>query len=319
MACPDGGEVMSTLRQAARDYLRLRRSLGFELKVPGRMVEQFAAHLDALGVTHVSIDLALAWATAPAGAAPYYHWLRLNAVRGFARYLHGIDVAHQVPPADVLPREYHRRTPYLLSAAGIAALTDAAGQLRPALHAATYQALIGLMAVGGTRPREAISLDTSDVRLPGGVVTVHGKYGKTREILLHPSTTEVLAGYAQLVKHNFPHRDGTSFFVSVIGTPLNQRRVGYIFARLAQQAGLHPRSPHCRATPMSLRHSFAVNTLISWYQAGVDVDTHLPLLSTWLGHVYPADTYWYLSAAPELLALAADRMTRLYNTPKEQP
>jgi len=267
MACPEGGKVMTTLRQAARDYLRLRRSLGFALEVPGRMVEQFAGYLDTLGATHVTIGLAVAWATAPAGAAPYYHWLRLNAVRGFARYLHGIDAAHQVPPADVLPRDYHRRTPYLLSADGIAGLIDAAGQLRPALHAATYQALIGLLATGGTRPKEAISLDISDVRLPAGVVTVHGKYGKTREILLHSSTIEVLTGYTQLVKRSFRHRDGTSFFVSVIGTPLNQRRVNYVFARLAEQAGLHPRSRHCRVTPMSLRHSFAVNTLIDFLSA----------------------------------------------------
>lgn len=310
---------MSTLRQAAQDYLGLRRSLGFALGVPGRMVEQFAGHLDSLGATHVTTDLAVAWATAPAEAAPYYHWLRLNAVRGFARYLHGIDAAHQIPPANVLPRNYHRRTPHLLSTADVAALAGAAAALKPPLHAATYQTLIGLLAIGGTRPKEAISLDISDVRLPDGVITVHGKYGKTREILLHPSTIEVLTRYAQLVKHSFRHRDGTSFFVSTIGTPLNQRRVNYVFTRLAQQAGLHPRSQHCRVTPMSLRHSFAVNTLITWYQAGVDVDAHLPLLSTWLGHVYPADTYWYLSAAPELLALAAERMTHLYNTPKDKP
>jgi len=118
------------------------------------------------------------------------------------------------------------------------------------------------------------------VPLSAGVVTVDGKHGKTREILLHPSTIEVLTGYAQLVKRSFPHRDGTSFFVSAIGTPLNQRRVNYVFTRLAQQAGLHPRSQRCRVTPMSLRHSFAVNTLTGWYQAGVDVDAHLPLLST---------------------------------------
>ena len=310
---------MSTLHNRAQDYLALRRSLGFKLDVPGRMVEQFASHLDDLGATHVTTGLAVAWATAPAQAASYYHWLRLNAVRGFARYLHGIDAAHQVPPADVPPRAYHRRTPYLLSASGIASLTGAAAALKPALHAATYQVLIGLLAVGGMRPKEAISLDISDVHLPAGTVTLHGKYGKAREILLHPSAIEELAGYAELVKHHFPRRDGTSFFVSAIGTPLNQRRVNYVFTRLARQAGLHPRSPRCRATPMSLRHSFAVNTLITWYQDGVDVDAHLPLLSTWLGHVYPADTYWYLSAAPELLALAAERMARLYDTPKEQP
>jgi integrase/recombinase XerD len=228
----------------------------------------------------------------------------LNAVRGFAGYLHGIDPVHQVPPAGLLPRENHRPSPYLLSAGDIAGLIDAAGTLRPALHAATYQTLIGVLAVAGLRPSEALTLDLTDVDLHNGVLTVHGKYGKTREILLHPSTVSELAGYAQLRDRMFPHRTDVSFFVSVLGTRLNLRRVHYVFTRLTARAGLLPRSGRCKAVPMSLRHSFAVATLVTWYQDGVDVDARMPLLSTWLGHVDPADTYWYISA-PELLALAA--------------
>jgi len=178
---------MSGLRQAAEDYLALRRSLGFELVTPGRQVRQFAAYLDSVGAAHVTADLAVAWATGPAGAAPYYHWLRLSAVRGFAGYLHGLDPAHQVPPAGLLPRAYHRPAPYLLSAGDIAALIAATATLRPALHAATYRTLIGLLAVAGLRPREALTLGISDVDLQAGVMTVHGKYGKAREILLHPA------------------------------------------------------------------------------------------------------------------------------------
>ena len=184
---------MSGLRQAAEDYLALRRSLGFALVTPGRQVRQFAAYLDCVGAAHVTADLAVAWATLPPGAAPYYHWLRLSAVRGFAGYLHGLDPAHQVPPADLMPRRYHRSAPYLLSAGDIAALIAAAAALRPALHAATYRTLIGLLAVAGLRPREALTLGISDVDLQAGVMTVHGKYGKTREILLHPSTVAELA------------------------------------------------------------------------------------------------------------------------------
>ncbi len=308
---------MSGLRQAAEDYLALRRSLGFELITPGRQVRQFAAYLDSVGAAHVTADLAVAWATGPAGAAPYYHWLRLSAVRGFADYLHGLDPAHQVPPAGLLPRAYHRPAPYLLSAGDNAALIAAAAALRPALHAATYRTLIGLLAVAGLRPREALTLAVSDVDLRAGVMTVHGKYGKAREILLHPSTVAELAGYARLRDLTFPARAGTSFFVSVLGTPLNQRRLGYVFTRLAAQAGLRPLTPRCRPVPMSLRHSFAVATLVSWYRDGADVDARMPLLSTWLGHVDPADTYWYISASPELMAQAAERMARAYGTPEE--
>ena len=308
---------MSGLRQAAGDYLALRRSLGFELATPGRQVRQFAAYLDSLGAAHVTTGLAVTWATSPAGAAPDYHWLRLSAVRGFSGYLHGLDPAHQVPPADLLPRQYHRSVPYLLSASDIAALIAATATLRPALHAATYRTLIGLLAVAGLRPREALTLDISDVDLQAGVMTVHGKYGKAREILLHPTTVAELAGYARLRDLAFPARDGTSFFASVLGTPVNQRRVGYVFTRLAGQAGLRPLTPRCRPVPMSLRHSFAVATLVSWYRDGADVDARMPLLSTWLGHVDPADTFWYISASPELMAQAAERMARAYGTPEE--
>jgi integrase/recombinase XerD len=314
-----GAEAMSTLREAAEDYLALRRSLGFELVVPGRHVLQFADHLDTLGAAHVTIELAVAWATQPAEAAPYYQWLRLSAVRGFADYLHGIDPEHQVPPAELLPRGYHRPTPYLLSAVDIAALIAAADTLRPVLHAATYRTLIGLLAVAGLRPAEALTLDTGGVDLRAGILTVHGKYDKTREILLHHSTVAELADYTELRDRMFQHRAGTSFFVSVIGTPLNQRRVQYIFTRLAAQVGLLPRSQRCKPVPMSLRHSFAVATLITWYRDGLDVDAHMPSLSTWMGHVDPADTYWYISAAPELLALATERMARIYGAPEEIP
>ena len=306
---------MTTLRQRAEDYLALRRSMGFQLTTPGRQVLQFAGHLDANAATHITNDLAVEWATQPVAAAPSYHWLRLNAVRGFAAYLHGIDPAHQVPPANLLPRENHRPFPYLLAAADITALIDAAGTLRPALHASTYQTLIGVLAVAGLRPSEALTMDITDVDLHDRVLTVHGKYGKTREILLHPTTVTELAEYAQLRDRTFPHRADASFFVSVRGTRLNLRRVHYVFTRLAAQAGLPPRSPRCKAVPMSLRHSFAVTTLTTWYQNGVDVDAHMPLLSTWLGHVDPADTYWYISTTPELLALAAERTARIHSDP----
>jgi integrase/recombinase XerD len=301
---------VTALRQAAEDYLTLRRSLGFKLKGHGVLVSQFAGWLDDRGDTHVRTERAAEWAVLPAGATPYWHWRRLNAVRGFAAYLHGLDPGHQVPPADLLPRSYWRPAPYLLSDADISALAGAAAALtHSALHAATYQHLIGLLGVTGLRTSEAINLDVADVGLTTGVVTVHGKHGKVRHVLLHPGSITALAGYAQLRDQMFPHRAGESFFVSTVGTRLLICQVDAIFKRLAAQAGLLPRSARCRATPMSLRHSFAVNTLISWYRSGADVDAMLPLLSTWMGHVHPDDTYWYLSAAPELLALAAERMT----------
>ena len=117
---------MSTMAEAARQYLRLRRSLGYKLEVPGRLVLSFAGHLDALGIAHVTADAAAEWATAPRNAEPYWHWLRMSAVRGFAIYLHSLDARHQVPPSDMLPRQYTRPAPYLFSDGEIAALIRAA-------------------------------------------------------------------------------------------------------------------------------------------------------------------------------------------------
>lgn len=77
---------------------------------------------------------------------------------------------------------------------------------------------------------------------------------------------------------------------------------------LVRRAGLKPRSPSCRPRPHDLRHGFAVRTLLGWYRDGADVAARMPLLSTFLGHVDPANTYWYLSAAPELLAIVAARL-----------
>jgi integrase/recombinase XerD len=77
---------MSTMQHAAQDYLALRRSLGYRLEAPGKLISDFARYLDGLGLAHVTVDAALSWATSP-GGSPYWHWFRLSAVRGFAGYL----------------------------------------------------------------------------------------------------------------------------------------------------------------------------------------------------------------------------------------
>jgi integrase len=77
-----------------------------------------------------------------------------------------------------------------------------------------------------------------------------------------------------------------------------------------RRAGLTPRAARGRPRPHDLRHTFAVRTLLGWYQAGLDVEARLPRLSTYLGHVAPSSTYWYLSATPALMALVAQRLER---------
>jgi len=299
---------MSAMQQAADDYLALRRSLGYRLEAPGRLVGDLARYLDDLGLTHVTVDAALWWATSP-GGSPYWHWFRLSAVRGFAGYLHAFDDRHQVPPADLLARRYQRPVPFLFTGADIAALMKAAAERPARLHALNCQALIGLLAVTGMRPGEAYALDRDHVDLAHGRLSVvNGKYGKSRELALHPSTVIALQEYAEHRDYLCPRPAAPGFFVSLSGDRLHESNTDTAFRRLVGRAGLQPRSARTRPTLKSLRHSFAVSTLIGWYRDGGDVNARLPLLSTWLGHVAPSSTYWYLQATPELLGLAAARL-----------
>ncbi|HUY44667.1 MAG TPA: tyrosine-type recombinase/integrase [Streptosporangiaceae bacterium] len=159
------------------------------------------------------------------------------------------------------------------------------------------------------RPGEAFALDRDDVGLDAGDVTItSSKNGACRQLPLHATTVAALVGYARRRDQLCPHPAGPSFLVSVRGTRLHPRVADEVFAGLARSAGLRARSPRTRPVLKSFRHTFAVNTLIGWYQAGADVDARMPVLSSWLGHAGPRSTYWYISADPALLGLAAGRM-----------
>ena len=176
------------LRDSLEDYLALRRALGFRLKTAGRLLGQFVSWLEDHGTGTITTAGALEWATLPAGASPAWQSIRLAAVRGFAAYLHGTGPSVQVPPAGLIRRGNDRATPYLYSDAEISAIITAAGALRPEFRAATYQALISLLAASGVRIGEALSLDRGDLDSDQGMLTVRdAKFGKTRLVPLHPS------------------------------------------------------------------------------------------------------------------------------------
>ena len=297
---------MSRLREQVADYLRLRRSLGYKLIEHERFLSQFLDYLGQKQATTITAENALAWAKLPLEANPRWHGARLSAVRGFAAWAQAFDPNIQVPPTGLLPMGPTRATPYLYSDAQVCALMNAAAGLVPAMKAATFQTLIGLLAVTGMRAGEAIRADVADLDLDAGTLTVIGtKFGKTRLLPLHPSVVADLRAYLTL---RSAQAGTTALLVSVAGTRLTYDNTHRVFKKLTAQAGITPRSTACRPRMHDLRHSFAVNTLLDAYRSGGDVDERLPLLSTYLGHTEPANTYWYLHSAPELLALAADRL-----------
>jgi integrase len=230
-------------------------------------------------------------------------------VRGFATYLRTIDPDTQVPPPGLLPGTTRRAVPYLYSDADVLALFTQAERLRTPLRRATIQTFVGLMAVTGMRGGEVVGLDDDDFDPTNGVVHVHhAKLGKSRLVPLHPSTVTAVEDYRTHRDRVFPSPLSPALLVSSAGTRLNYIGVGQTFFKLVRRAGLDTRSASCRARPHDLRHTFAVRTLLEWYRDGGDVAARLPLLSTFLGHTDPKNTYWYLQAAPELLAEAAQRL-----------
>ncbi|MCA1698365.1 MAG: tyrosine-type recombinase/integrase, partial [Actinobacteria bacterium] len=284
-------------------------ALGFKLVGEGQLLREFVAFADAAGQRTVTTGLALEWARLPRGGSPNYLSRRLRAVRGFARYLKTLDPACEVPPLELLPASKHRPAPYLYREEEVLALMAAARQLRPPLRAATFETLIGLLACTGLRIGEAIRLDRDDVDPTHALLIVRdSKFGKSREVLLHESAVAALVDYGERRDRLCPHAKVRSFFITTRGTRLTHSTVYVPFRALLGQAGVEHPSPERGVRIHDLRHSFAVKTLLGWYRDGGDVAARMPVLSTYLGHVDPAATYWYLSAAPELLALAAKRL-----------
>lgn len=307
-----------------RDYLRLRRSLGFELAWDSHLLEEFTAELAGRGAAVVTVADALAWSLAlPAGQthrpltrAP----ARLAAIRGFAGYLHCLDPAHQIPPRGLLTCRKTRPAPYIYTDAQVRDLLDACAGMRRHGRRDLYPVLFGLIAATGLRLGEALGLDIDEVDLEHGILTVtRGKSRDRRLVPLHPTTTAALRDYAERLapaRRASPsaRRSGcpARFFTLPDGGPLPPCNVQHAFREVTTRTGLRTGTLWPRIH--DLRHTFAVNTLLGWYRDGLDVAAMMPVLSTYLGHTKPANTYWYLSATPELLALAADRLTGSHMT-----
>jgi integrase len=175
----------------------------------------------------------------------------------------------------------------------------------------TYHYLFGLIGVTGLRLSEAIGLQRDDVDLDNGVLTVRQtKFGKSRLVPLHPTARVALRSYAKRRDAHLGSRYGAHFFVAERGGRLLHQYVHRVFWRLSRETGLRRPGDHTGPRVHDFRHRFAIRTLLSWYRKGIDVERQLPVLSTYLGHTCVRDTYWYLSACPELMQEAARRLDR---------
>jgi integrase/recombinase XerD len=302
---------MNTLPQALDEYLALRQAMGFQVRDARSLLGRFVAFLEQQEATYITHELAVHWATEPRAVQPAEWARRLSLVRGFARYRRASDPRTQIPAMGVLPYQTQRASPYLYSEAEIDQLLQAAAQLPSptGLRAQTYVAAFGLLAVTGMRVGELVGLDNTDVDLTGGHLTIRlGKFGKSRLLPLHPTTREALHHYVVERDSRYPIPQTPSFLVSEQGTRLSNWALRRTFVTLSRQIGLRGPADSHGPRLHDFRHRFAVEVLLRWYREGVDVERHLPELSTYLGHVKVSDTYYYLSATPELLQLAMSRL-----------
>lgn len=309
---------MSLLSRHLKGYLGLRRRLGFKLRDASYELHKFVRFAQGAKAPFVTTKLALEWATQPTGCQPAQWAARLGMVRRFAAYLSAVDPRTEVPPQGLLPHRFHRKSPYFFSDREVSLLIEAAEKIPSpkGLRAATYATLFGLLAVTGMRLGEALGLDRPDVDLDQGLLKVRqAKFNKSRWVPLHPTTQARLQEYRRLRDQIFPHPQSPSFLLSEQGARLTQWIARRWFIRLSHQIGLRQPTDHYGPRIHDLRHRFVIQTLRNWYRTSKDVEAHLPELATYIGHGHVSDTYWYISATPELLQLATERLERKHGAP----
>jgi site-specific recombinase XerD len=306
---------MSAIRDALAQYVALRRALGTKLQEPARTLEQFLDFLEREGSEFITSELALRWAVEPKDVQRATWARRLSMVRQFAAWLSTIDSRTEVPPHRLLTARRRRNKPHIFTEQEIGQLMAEAGRLASptGLRALTYTTLIGLLTATGLRPGEALALDRSDVDLDSGILAIRQtKFGKSRFVPVSDSTRAALQAYTQQRDLLGAHRRTDAFLVSERCKRLTGSAARRTFAWISCVVGLRAatgtrrigRGPRLQ----DFRHCFATRTLIEWYRAGLDVGRELPKLTTYLGHVDIAHTYWYLEAVPELLQLATERL-----------
>ena len=311
---------MSTvsLQRRVEEYLAERHRLGFSGRTQAYALRSFAKHVQA--IRHrgpLTVEVMAEWARRDShGSTDPLTWARrLKLLRTFLRWLQQFEPHTEVPDDAIFGSLPERLAPHIYSEQEIADLLAAARRLGPAegLRCVVYETLFGLIASTGMRISEALALLNKDVDLKYGMLTIHQtKFGKSRQIPLHPSTVAALRRYLWLrsLVGSF-EQDEAPLFIGTrgrrLGQALGSRQVHRIFISIREQLGWSNRGAHHAPRIHDLRHTFVVRRILLWMAQGMDIDQSMLSLSTYVGHAHVTNTYWYLSAVPELMALAAGR------------
>jgi integrase len=296
------------------DYLAVRRRAGFDLKVVGNQLKQFAHFAEEVGHNStLTIQLAAQWASSSSTGRRLTAARRIEVLRPFAAYCRQFDPATEIPPQYLFGRAHHRLTPHIFTDEEVQDLLTACDELYPpgGLRGASCRTIFGLIAATGLRISEATGLTRSDVDLEQRLLHIRcTKFGKSRWVPIHPTTAAAMRRYVRKRDRDFSTGNTNAFFVFDYGRPASTRSVEYAFKILRTALKWRARGGHPAPRLHDLRHSFVCHRLQDWYAQGLDVDRSILALSTYLGHAKVTDTYWYETATPELLAIAAQRFLR---------
>ena len=301
-----------TMAALVEAYLLYRRQAGFALKIEGAQLMRFAHFSEQAGHQGpLTVKLAVQWASASCQPTPLTAARRIEVLRPFARYCQQFDSATEIPPGGLFGPAHRRLTPHVFTDDEVGVLLTACEHLHPpgGLRGASCATLFGLIAATGLRVSEATTLRRSEVDLKRGLLHIqHAKFGKSRWVPLHSTTTRALQRYAQRRDHDPLTTNTDAFFVFDYGRPASTSSLEYAFQLLRRQLKWRARGGHPEPRIQDLRHTFVCHRLERWYAEGLDIDRRILALSTYLGHARVTDTYWYVTATPELLALAAQRL-----------
>ena len=310
--------ALSSLQSRVEKFLEERRRLGFSGRSDGYSLRSFAHHVRAVGHRGpLTVEVMADWARRDShGSSDPHTWARrLKKLRTFMRWLQQFEPHTEVPNDAIFGRPPERLAPHIYSEQQVVDLLAGARRLGPAagLRGAVFETLFGLIASTGLRIGEALSLRNLDVDLKAGMLSIHQtKFGKSRQVPMHPSTVDALRRYPwTLDLAGESAAEDAPFFIStrgrLRGLPLGDRQVHRVFGELRQRLGWHNRGTHHAPRIHHLRHTFVVRRIVQWQATGVDIDQAMLSLSTYVGHAMVTNTYWYLSAVPELMAMAAGR------------
>ena len=315
-----------TLQEHAKNYLGERRSLDYALRSISYSINSFARYVDDLDHEgSLTVEIMADWARQDKGHShnPATWARRLKSLRSFVRYLQQFDPYTEVPDDTIFGKIPPRLAPHIYTEGEIMDLLTAARQLNPlgGLRGATYEALFGLIASTGIRVSEAVHLLNTEVDLKNGQLTIRQtKFGKSRYVPLHPTTTEALRRYSSLRNSYIDDTDETPFFVGSRGQHLGQslslRQVHRVFSGLRDQLEWINRGAHDAPRIHDLRHSFVVHRVMRWHVQNMDIDQKILALSTYIGHACITHTYWYLTGVPELMALAGNKFEAFTHLPE---